>query len=103
MRQTPFVHGLLQHWSWLPAHFAPSGKHLPPASASVTPTVRVCGRRQVDAGVRHEVPDRLDVSVVDWTHGLGSSLVNQGITVKTTKSCSLAYGWGDQLALAPAK
>jgi len=54
------------------------------------------------ANGRREIPDTVDVAIVDWTHGLGSHLVNQGIQVKTTKSCSLAYGFGDVLATAVA-
>jgi hypothetical protein len=54
------------------------------------------------ANGRRELPDTVDVAIVDWTRGLGSHLVNQGIQVKTTKSCSLAYGFGDVLATTVA-
>lgn len=34
---------------------------------------------------------KLDVSVVDWTKSLGGWLINQGMTVETTRTCTLAF------------
>lgn len=42
-----------------------------------------------------EMFDRLEVTLVDWSKGLGSKLVNHSAQVQTKKSCVLAY------ALAP--
>lgn len=34
---------------------------------------------------------KLDVTVIDWTKSLGGWLLNQGMTVETTRSCTLAF------------
>ncbi len=38
----------------------------------------------------HDVTAKLDLAIVDWTHVLGSHIENHGLTVTTTRNCTLA-------------
>lgn len=53
-----------------------------------------------------DVPDRVDIAIVDWTKQLGANVQNQGLRVVTSKSCIAVLGSipkPEMRAMAPAK